>query len=441
LSVPAAAAADVTQDGQAVTSTGRSSTKKAFGPSSPYASYKDGDDALNLAGLLNILDGVVDTPGRLIIMTSNHPEKLDPALIRPGRINRKIFMGNLALAEALAMAKHYFADQVTEAAELRLRQVWVDELLSPATLESMCAEFECIEELLVALEDLPELQKQQQANQELQLQVKDLQMQPVLANKATVGADGNAAALDADGDAAAIDADGDAAAIDADAHAAAVDADADAASVDADAAPVDGGRSAKTNDIERKVEPQVAELQCQKAAMQLARGREAAKQGQDHEQGSSSAGLATGGALCNVFGSNEHAAAAAPDIAVQIGHLDERSASQEVEFHCQQEQQYLELVKAHGQLFKAPAAASGPSVAVAAGALGHASQNCIDQVRKAYQATGIALAKGEWPVQPRGLGIEGVAITDGVAAARQQLLFSGRAASAPVALLCCHASA
>lgn len=176
----------------ATASPSRSSTKKAIGPS-VYASSKEGDDALNLAGLLNVLDGVVDTPGRLIIMTSNHPEKLDPALIRPGRINRKIYMGNLAVAEALAMTKHYFADQVTEAAELRLREAWVDGLLSPATLESMCAEFESVEELLEALEDLPELHKQQEANQELQLQVKDLQMQPV---KVAVG--GSAAAADDD---------------------------------------------------------------------------------------------------------------------------------------------------------------------------------------------------------------------------------------------------
>jgi hypothetical protein len=34
--------------------------------------------------LLQALDGVVDTPGRLIVMSTNHPEKLDPALIRPG---------------------------------------------------------------------------------------------------------------------------------------------------------------------------------------------------------------------------------------------------------------------------------------------------------------------------------------------------------------------
>lgn len=44
--------------------------------------WDTGCDALNLAGLLNVLDGVVDTPGRIVVMSTNHPEKLDPALIR-----------------------------------------------------------------------------------------------------------------------------------------------------------------------------------------------------------------------------------------------------------------------------------------------------------------------------------------------------------------------
>jgi SpoVK/Ycf46/Vps4 family AAA+-type ATPase len=135
-----------------------------------------GGDSLNLAGLLNVLDGVVDTPGRLIIMTSNHPEKLDPALIRPGRINRKIYMGNLAVAEAVAMTKHYFGQEVTEEADLSLRKLWQDGLLSPATLESMCAEHETVQELLVALEkDLPHLH-QQDLNQQQLKQEADLQM-------------------------------------------------------------------------------------------------------------------------------------------------------------------------------------------------------------------------------------------------------------------------
>ena len=44
----------------------------------------------NLSYLLNILDGINETPGRIIIMTTNRPEVLDEALIRPGRIDIKI---------------------------------------------------------------------------------------------------------------------------------------------------------------------------------------------------------------------------------------------------------------------------------------------------------------------------------------------------------------
>ena len=45
---------------------------------------------LNLSHLLNLIDGVVEMHGRIIIMTTNHIEKLDDALIRPGRIDLKI---------------------------------------------------------------------------------------------------------------------------------------------------------------------------------------------------------------------------------------------------------------------------------------------------------------------------------------------------------------
>lgn len=42
---------------------------------------------VDLSFLLNLLDGVLETPGRIVIMTSNFPEILDKALIRPGRID------------------------------------------------------------------------------------------------------------------------------------------------------------------------------------------------------------------------------------------------------------------------------------------------------------------------------------------------------------------
>jgi mitochondrial chaperone BCS1 len=48
-----------------------------------------------LAGLLNVLDGVASQEGRIILMTSNMADKLDKALIRPGRIDKMIFLGHI----------------------------------------------------------------------------------------------------------------------------------------------------------------------------------------------------------------------------------------------------------------------------------------------------------------------------------------------------------
>jgi SpoVK/Ycf46/Vps4 family AAA+-type ATPase len=45
------------------------------------------NEKLSLSCLLNILDGILETPGRIIIMTTNFPKLLDKALIRPGRID------------------------------------------------------------------------------------------------------------------------------------------------------------------------------------------------------------------------------------------------------------------------------------------------------------------------------------------------------------------
>ena len=47
---------------------------------------------LTLAGILNALDGVIEIIGSVVIITTNHPEKLDAALIRPGRITMNIEM-------------------------------------------------------------------------------------------------------------------------------------------------------------------------------------------------------------------------------------------------------------------------------------------------------------------------------------------------------------
>ena len=40
---------------------------------------------VSFSGLLNALDGVRSQEGRIVFMSTNHIEKLDPALLRPGR--------------------------------------------------------------------------------------------------------------------------------------------------------------------------------------------------------------------------------------------------------------------------------------------------------------------------------------------------------------------
>ncbi len=55
----------------------------------PLAANKEGE-AVTLSFLLNLLDGVLETPGRILVITSNYPDKLDKAFVRPGRIDVKI---------------------------------------------------------------------------------------------------------------------------------------------------------------------------------------------------------------------------------------------------------------------------------------------------------------------------------------------------------------
>ncbi|KAK2802385.1 hypothetical protein FQN50_007382 [Emmonsiellopsis sp. PD_5] len=45
---------------------------------------------ISLSGLLNTIDGVASSEGRILIMTTNHIENLDPALLRPGRVDMAI---------------------------------------------------------------------------------------------------------------------------------------------------------------------------------------------------------------------------------------------------------------------------------------------------------------------------------------------------------------
>ncbi|KAJ5306947.1 hypothetical protein N7508_005962 [Penicillium antarcticum] len=58
---------------------------------------------VTLSGLLNVIDGVAASEGRILVMTTNHADKLDPALLRPGRVDMTINFGYTSEADIREM--------------------------------------------------------------------------------------------------------------------------------------------------------------------------------------------------------------------------------------------------------------------------------------------------------------------------------------------------
>ncbi|KAI0845538.1 BCS1 N terminal-domain-containing protein [Daldinia vernicosa] len=60
----------------------------------------DQKSGISLSGLLNAIDGVASQEGRVLIMTTNTPEQLDDALIRPGRVDLQVAFANATRDQA-----------------------------------------------------------------------------------------------------------------------------------------------------------------------------------------------------------------------------------------------------------------------------------------------------------------------------------------------------
>ncbi|KAF1809588.1 mitochondrial chaperone BCS1 [Eremomyces bilateralis CBS 781.70] len=73
-----------------VASQSRSQDKETEHPNPMSSLSEKQGKEVTLSGLLNALDGVGSQEGRVLIMTTNYIERLDDALIRPGRVDWKI---------------------------------------------------------------------------------------------------------------------------------------------------------------------------------------------------------------------------------------------------------------------------------------------------------------------------------------------------------------
>lgn len=67
--------------------------------------------SVTFSGLLNVLDGVASGEERVVFMTTNHRDRLDPALIRPGRVDLQQYIGMASHHQCKMMFIKFYATQ------------------------------------------------------------------------------------------------------------------------------------------------------------------------------------------------------------------------------------------------------------------------------------------------------------------------------------------
>ncbi|KAI0807354.1 BCS1 N terminal-domain-containing protein [Fomes fomentarius] len=71
--------------------------------------------SVTFSGFLNALDGVASGEERIIFMTTNHPENLDPALIRPGRVDLSVLIDDTSPKQARRLFERFYGwDEAAE---------------------------------------------------------------------------------------------------------------------------------------------------------------------------------------------------------------------------------------------------------------------------------------------------------------------------------------
>ncbi|KAL3422942.1 mitochondrial chaperone BCS1 [Phlyctema vagabunda] len=79
-------------------------------------------EGITLSGLLNIIDGVASHEGRVLVMTTNHPEQLDEALIRPGRVDHQVAFSNATQSQISEIFERMYSIDLAPTATLPLAQ-------------------------------------------------------------------------------------------------------------------------------------------------------------------------------------------------------------------------------------------------------------------------------------------------------------------------------
>lgn len=105
---------------------------------------------LNIAYLLQKLDGLESAEGRIIVATTNNPDKINPALLRPGRFDIKLCLGNCTHKMYAQILENYYKDETD--VYVRVMDARIQEFKhTPLELLNLAMQHSTLESLLGAI--------------------------------------------------------------------------------------------------------------------------------------------------------------------------------------------------------------------------------------------------------------------------------------------------
>jgi chaperone BCS1 len=87
---------------------------------------------VTFSGLLNTLDGVASAEERIVFLTTNHVERLDEALVRPGRVDMTVRLGEITRYQVSRLWDRFYAEIDTEGTH---RQIFLNRLQELGLIE------------------------------------------------------------------------------------------------------------------------------------------------------------------------------------------------------------------------------------------------------------------------------------------------------------------
>lgn len=115
---------------------------------------RDKQDArieVSFSGLLNALDGVGAQEGRIVVLTTNHLDRLDPALIRPGRVDMEVELGNASAVQLEGLLLRFYPLETERARAISA--AYPAGVLSPARIQQILLSADDIGAAGIALRD------------------------------------------------------------------------------------------------------------------------------------------------------------------------------------------------------------------------------------------------------------------------------------------------